>query len=290
MTSADTIKGLAIINTSNVFIASAGILAKYIGLSSGYMIFARCLIATFILSLFFLINNPSILRFPIRDRKLLVAGLLFFIHWFAFFQSIAYAGVSIAVTAIFTFPIFTAFIEPLLLHTKFRWEDLVICCIMIIGVYCISPEVDLSNSTFMGLVIGLVSSLAYAIRNVMAKSLLKKYSSLHFMYYQILIVGTLSVVFSGDHGIDEFKYNLLPLIALGIFPTILGHSLLVESFKYFSVLQASILTSIQPVLAIALAILFFKESPNTEFYLGATIIFVAVMAEVLIKNRNKVNN
>ncbi len=248
-----------------------------------FITFARCLIASLILFIILTIKGKKIPRFPYKDKYVLLSGVLMCVHWVSFFYSIKYSSVAIAAISIFTFPIFTALLEPILLKKNLDPIHLIIALALMMGIYIISPEMSLENDVFLGVLFGLLSATAYAVRNIYSKNLRLKYNSISIMFYQVVIVAILLIPFANHHEVAVVKSNIWPLIGLGILPTIIGHGLLVESFKYFSATKASILTSFQPLFAISLGMIFLHEYPSIQVWIGGSIITVAVIYEILRK-------
>ncbi|MCK5101117.1 MAG: DMT family transporter, partial [Desulfobacteraceae bacterium] len=68
-------------------------------------------------------------------------------------------------------------------------------------------------------------------------------------------------------------YSDIPLLAvLGIFCTALSHSLFIKSLVRLKAQTVSIITGLEPVWGIVLAILFFNEIPELQTIIGGAII------------------
>lgn len=281
-----SIKGHAVIHTASLFIATAGILGKHMGLFPPFVTFSRCLVALIILFVILTLRHGKIPSLPYKDKYVLFSGVLMCLHWVTFFYSIEYSSVAIAAISVFTFPIFTALLEPLIKRIKIDQTHLIIGFFLMVGIVVMSPTLSFENQTFLGILFGLCSALAYAIRNIFSQTLGQKYGSVHLMLYQVIIVAILLSPFAMHHEVTVIKKNALSLVALGILPTIIGHGLLVESFKFFSVSKASILTSFQVLFAIVLAMIFLGEYPASNVWIGGAIITLAVLYEITRKVKN----
>ena len=99
------------------------------------------------------------------------------------------------------------------------------------------------------------------------------------MLYQlaILTVLLLPVVFYMD--ISNISTEFPYMLALGILTTAIGHTMLVSSFKHFSVSTASIISSTQPIFGIMLAFLFLNEMPTFNTFIGGSLILATVVIE-----------
>src|SRR5690606_17841659 len=112
------------------------------------------------------------------------------------------------------------------------------------------------------------------------------YSGTSIMLYQITILSLLllpSLFFYDTSNISvQFPY----IVALGLLTTAIGHTMIVSSFKHFSVSTASIITSITPIFGIILAFFFLNETPHLNTFLGGSLILATVVIESM-RSRNK---
>lgn len=277
----NSLKHLAVLNLATVIITSAALLGKYMSLYPPFVIWSRSFIAAITLGLIFTIKNGVSFRFPFKDIKLVFSGVLLCAHWVLFFYSIHFSSVAVAAVSVFTFPIFTAMLEPFLLKSKMQVRHIGIGFMLLTGVYVISPQISLGNDIFLGLLCGLGSAFTYALRNIFSKSLIERYNGWQIMFYQVLITAVLLSPFMTHHSKEVVVDNILPLIALGIIPTVIGHGLFVMSLKYFTTSKASILMGLQPVYTILLGIILLGEFPNLKIYIGGSIIMGSVFLEIL---------
>jgi drug/metabolite transporter (DMT)-like permease len=281
----NSLKHLAVLNLATVIITSAALLGKYMSLYPPFVIWSRSFIAAVTLGLIFSIKNGISFRLPFKDIKLVISGVLLCVHWVLFFYSIHFSTVAVAAVSVFTYPIFTAMLEPFILKSKMQTRHIVIGFMLLVGIYIISPQISLEDDIFLGLLCGLGSAFAYALRNILSKSLIERYDGWQIMFYQVLITALLLSPFMTYHSREVVIDNIIPLIALGVIPTVIGHGLVVKSLKYFTTSKASILMGMQPVYTILLGVILLGESPSLKIYLGGSIIMGAVFFE-LIKGRD----
>jgi drug/metabolite transporter (DMT)-like permease len=71
--------------------------------------------------------------------------------------------------------------------------------------------------------------------------------------------------------------NLLYILGLGLIPTVIGHSILNYSMKYFRGQVVSVTNLTQPFFAGLLGFMVFGESPRLAFYPAAALIAVGVL-------------
>lgn len=212
-------------------------------------------------------------------------------HWITYFFSLQYSSVAIALLSLFTYPIITAFLEPLFFKTRFNKIHIALGLLVLAGIYLLSPEFDLENDYFLAIILGTISAIFYSLRNLLMKREVERYNGSALMFYQILVVSVLlipSLYFTEfDLVLEQWK----PLLVLAVLTTCIGHTLFLKSFKNFSITSASIMSCIQPVYGILLGILFLNEIPELMTILGGSLIISAVVIESLssIRKKSKIN-
>lgn len=203
------------------------------------------------------------------------------VHWVTYFYSLQLSNVAIALLSLFTYPVITAFLEPLLLKSKFQKNHLLLGILILGGVYFLTPEMDLDNNYFIAVILGLISALFYALRNILMKNEIEKYHGSVLMFYQIAVVCILLIPSLFFSDFEEVKQQWFPLVILAVLTTCIGHTLFLKSLKSFSVTTVSIMSSIQPVYGILLGILFLSEIPDLGTLVGGILIVGAVLMEGL---------
>ena len=101
------------------------------------------------------------------------------------------------------------------------------------------------------------------------------------MLHQMIIVSVLliPVLFFSDFSNFESQLPLLVIVAL--LTTAIGHTMMVNSLKHFSVATASIISSVQPIFGIIIAFLFVNEIPSFNTFIGGSLILLTVVIESL---------
>lgn len=271
------------LNLAVLFISTSGVLGKYIELNPVVTIFYRTLIAAIVFYILIRWRNISLEIRSKRDLlKIILGGILFGAHWVTYFYSLQLSNVAIGLLSLFTYPVITAFLEPILLKTSFNKIHLALGILVLAGIYLLSPELDFENDYFIAVVLGVISSVFYALRNILMKREVEKYNGTTLMFYQILTICIClsPVLFFSD--ITPVLSQWKPLLTLVILTTCIGHTLFLNSFRNFTVTAASIMSSIQPVYGILLAVIFLDEIPRLMTILGGLLIISAVVIENLV--------
>jgi drug/metabolite transporter (DMT)-like permease len=282
------ISNILMLNLAVLLISTSGALGRYITLDPIITIFYRCVLAAIIFYAYCKWQRISLKIASKKDvLKVISGGLLMGAHWVTYFYSLKYSSVAIALLSLFTYPVITAFLEPLLFKTRFNKIHVALGFLVLFGVYFLSPDFDLENNSFIAVLFGIASAVFYSLRNLLMKKEIERYNGSTLMFYQILVVAlVLSPAFFYSE-VDKVLEQWKPLLTLALLTTCIGHTLFLKSFKNFSITAASIMSSIQPVYGIALGAIFLNEIPSAKTMIGGSLIISAVIIESLSSLRSK---
>lgn len=273
------IQHLLEINLAMLFIATSGALGRYVQLPVPVAIGARAVLAFIALFLYCKWKGFS-LKIEKKDALVIfLSGVLMGVHWVAYFYALKLSNVAIGMLSIFTYPVITALLEPILLKTKFQLVHLLLAFLVLAGMYFLSPSLDFENSYTIAIGFGVFSALAYALRNILMKRKVSKYNGSMLMTYQTAIVGVLLFPFLFSVTSNTLVGQWEVLVALAVLTTAIGHTLFLMTFKHFNITTVSILSSVQPVYGILLGAIFLSEIPKGTTILGGILILSSVVIE-----------
>ena len=270
---------LLLLNMGMLFSSSSGAFGRYIDLSPPLTIGYRAFIALVLLALYGLIQRHRF-QFDIKQHGLIVflSGILMALHWVLYFYALRWGSVAIGMLSLFTYPVFTSLLEPLFFNIKWQWRHLMMSLLIIIGIYFLAPSLDIKNVSTQGLLMGLFSAFTYSLRNILLKKKIDTFKGSMLMFYQMVITFVLLIPAFIIYGKEDVTPQLPYIGALAILTTI-GHTLFINSFRYFNISTVSILSSIQPLLGISLGVIFLSEIPNERSIIGGVLILLTVIIE-----------
>lgn len=285
------IQNLLELNVSIIFISTSGALGKYIELPVPVTICSRALIGGLLIFLFCKWKKFDFNIHTGDKKSIWLSGLLLGLHWITYFYALKLSNVAIGMISIFTFPVITALLEPIILKNKFQWIHLALGALVIVGILFLVPAFDFQDDYLIAIILGIVSALFYSLRNIMTKSQVNKYNGSILMFYQLLAI---SVFLSPSYFFFEsfnFSSFIFELILLAVLATAIGQTLFLYSFKNFTVTSASIISSLQPVYGIIIGMVFLKEYPVSGTIVGGLLILLSVVLESIITyKRSLLNN
>jgi drug/metabolite transporter (DMT)-like permease len=288
------LRGLISVNVAVLLFGLAGVLGKLSLLPAPIIVFGRSFFAGLVLLAVCLFRHISLRPKQARDSYLLLGqGVLLALHWTAFFQAINVSNVAIGLLSFSSFPLFTAMLEPLLLHQRPNRIQIVAALLILPGIYLLVPSFTLQNQTTLGVMWGVLSGASFALLSVTNRWLGRSYSSLMISLYQdgIAALVLLPIFFIIAPGSFWTPHALLILFILGVVCTALAHTLFIASMRDITAQTASLLASLEPVWGIVFGIVLLGAIPTARTLLGGAIILTATLLPgivALVSSRLKV--
>ena len=145
------------------------------------------------------------------------------------------------------------------------------------------PDFSLENEYTLGIIIGLLSAILYALRNIFLKKVATGQSGVVLMLYQLLVIilflWPVWIFHSEGLTLDLLLADWQALLFLSVFTTALAHTLLVVCIKFFNVNTMSILTTTGPLFGSIFGYWLLSEVPSGRTLIGGAIISVVVVLE-----------
>lgn len=275
-------RSLAEIHAAVLLFGIAGLFGKWIALPPVIIVLGRVFFAT--ITLVFILglkrskfSLPGRYNYPI----LLSLGILLAVHWISFFTSIQISTVAVGLLSYSSFPVFTAFFEPLFFRERLERINIFFALLCVAGVYLIIPSFSLSNAIFRGVLWGLLSGLSFAILTLFNRKLSQKHSALVIAFYQDAFATVFLLPFFFFLSPALEVKNLILLILLGVFCTAFSHSLFIGGMRFVKAQTASVISSLEPVYGIILASILLGEVPSMRTIWGGVLILGTAFAVTL---------
>lgn len=266
--------------------STSGVLGRFIQMDSTMANWWRSVIAFSVLWCIIKFLGIGVkLDSKANRNKVFLSGALLSIHWITYFYALDYSNVAIALLTLYTFPAFTAIIEPIYSKSPFNTKDVMLALCSFIGVLILVPSFSLTNNYSFAILLGLISSITYVFRNLLLLEPAKQNPGMTIMLYQL---GTLIVVVAPFWlFINSLptKNDWLGLFVLAIVTTVFAHTLFVMSLKKLDATTASLLSCLAPVLGIMWAFLFLNEVPTNKTLIGGSIILLTVVLKTISTNK-----
>lgn len=271
-----------------VFLAGfTGVLGRLISLNEFMLVWYRLLITILTLGIILWLRR-SFPKKPVRSLlPVFSVGAVVALHWVAFYGSIKYANVSIALVCFSTLGFFSALLEPLILPKRMSYRELLLGMISVAGVYLIF-HFDTRYKT--GIIFGVASAVLAALFTVLNKKVLEKHNALNVTFIEMTggfimlsVLMPLYLFFFDLHVELPKAGDWLWLFILSWLCTVLAFYLSLNALKRISPFTVNLSYNLEPVYGIALAFIIYKENKDLEksFYTGLLLIVIAVVLQMI---------
>lgn len=252
------------------------------GLDNIQLLFFRSAVTTVSLFVYIICTDKNKLRISPKDWWYFFGtGILsFLLFGFFYFYTIAHASMSVAAILLYTAPFFVMLMSCLFFREKITLSKIIALftacsgCLLICGTY--------NNVSLTAVIIltGLGSGFCYALYSIFARVALKKYSSITVTLYTFLFatLGSLFVVDFPAIGkvCAENPIAILITVAFGFISAFFPYLLYTAGLKNTEPGKASIMATLETVVASLAGIIAFGESLTIAGVLGIMLVLCAV--------------
>ncbi|MES2428677.1 MAG: DMT family transporter [Bacteroidota bacterium] len=185
-------------------------------------------------------------------------------------------------------PVWVGLLSWLLFGKRSGWLFWVGTCIAIVGMVVLVGAANLIHLQLnIGILYAVASSLLYAIYILTTKDILKRISTLPFMFYNMLAAGVFLLVISLILGDEFFNYNLKTwgsLAAMGIICQLMGWITINYAISHLESTKVAITLLSQTVVTCLLAVFILNESLALKEIIGSVIVLVGIAITFLKPN------
>lgn len=257
------------------------------GMLHDSILFYRFLLASVTLAIIMVIKKES---FGVSRKNLpilLLLGLFYTCSALFLFWGYSFMSAGIATTLHFTYPVFVTLIMLIFFREKTSVITFIAIALAIAGVARLSISSDQVEMSVFGIIIVLLSALAYGLYIVTVnKSNIQNLSGRKLTFFVFIISTTLFAIKAGlNEGIQPIPDSscLINLILLAIVPTVISNITLVIAVRHIGGTLTSVLGAVEPITAVIIGILIFGEPFTPQLALGIGLIIIAVTLIILSK-------
>jgi len=218
-------------------------------------------------------------------------GALVALHWLTFYAAIKLSNASVGATCIALGPVFLAFVEPWIARRRFDPRELLIGVAVVPGVALVVGGVP--HGMRLGIVVGVLSALFVALFGSLNKRLVDGGDPLTVTCIELgtgaafLTVLAPLLPHTGAAFVLPGAHDAWLLLALSFGCTLLPFALALVALRHMSAFGTQMVTNLEPVYAIVLAMLLLGEQRELDagFYVGVAVILAAVFLHPLLHRR-----
>lgn len=249
------------------------------GLSPGEVAFWRASMA------WVLFGALAVKRREVRiDRKdaplAAVFGLMgISVFYMSYQYSVKSGGAALASVLLYTAPAWVVAASFFIYREKLTFLKVISVIMVILGVFLISKNPQSKSTGWIVIWAGLLSGFCYSLYYTIGKYFRGKYSSAT-LFFWILPVGVAGIL-----PFVTFSHKTptawMALISVAVISTFAANFLYYQGLKYLEAGRASIVATLEPVIAAVTAWLFLGEIFTATGYAGAALVLTAVLITII---------
>lgn len=258
------------------------------GFSSMEIVALRVLAALLLMAIVILLYNKKLFRIRLRDCWCFVGTGVFSLTFFNFcyFQTIVMTSMSIAAILLYTAPIIVVLLSAVLFKEKINGKKIGAMLLAFLGCVFVTGMIGGEGLVIspLGILFGLGSGLGYALYSIFSRYAIERgYESFTISFYTFLfaVVGTLFLIPVQETALKLAGGNtgrdLLLICGIALIATVLPYILYTFGLSHVENGKASIMASIEPIVATLLGIFVFGEHMTAVGALGVLLVLAAIV-------------
>lgn len=256
----------------------------------------RMTISAFTFGLYALLFNRKLFEIKLKDLWCFIGSGVVSVAVFSFcyFKCIQYSSLSMASILLYTAPIFVMLFSVFLFKEKLTMTKVMslvmaFCgCLFVTGVFTQNVVINVVAVMF-----GVMSGVCYALYSIFSRLALNSgYSPLTITLYTFVFSAIASVLVIDVKPVFEYMtdstYNFLYCIVFALLSSVVPYVTYTIGLKYVKPSTASIIASIEPVVATVMGALVFDEAVQVPFgYIGIALVIASIVLINLIPENKK---
>ena len=255
------------------------------GLSSWDIVFLRAFLTMIFMGVFIFVKDKSLFRIKLKDIWcFLGTGLLSIVFFnLCYFKEITITSLSVAAILLYTAPAFVMVISAFCFKEKLTKIKLSSLFISFIGLAFVTGVIGGTETiTAKALFIGLGAGLGYALYSIFSRYALERgYSSMTISFYTFLFASCGTVLFAEPGKVWDVSSGSIKLIILSVafvlVSTVIPYLVYTQGLKRVENGQASIIASVEPVVATLNGIIWFHEDRNWSIAVGVILVLCGIV-------------
>lgn len=274
--------------TTGVFVTN---LSKF-GITSNEITLSRLIVAAVILTVITAVKDKNLLK--IRPKHLpfyILNGLCLFGTSAFYYAAMVKTTVSTAVTLMYTAPMLVTAFSAMFLGEKLTAKKVTAVILTFIGCGLVTGIIGDMKLTGTGIICGILSGISYAGYSITAKiNMNKGINPSTSTVYCFIFAAIAAVIFTNPaQAAVKTTSGTIPLIlsiANGIVTTVIPYYFYTKSLKKLSAGTASAMSTVEPLTATLISVIFFNEKLTVYSALGIILILVSVIMLGVSANNN----
>ena len=261
------------------------------GLTSIEICLVRMVVATLMMSIYFLVFDRTSLKIKAKDIWVFIGTGVFSLTFFGYcyFTTIQMMSMSVAAVLLYTSPVFVLVLSAILFKEKLTNRKILCVIIAIVGCAFVTGLVsgiisgNMGGISVAGILFGLGSGLGYGLYSIFGRYAINKgYGPLTITFYSFLfsavalIFITKPVTVCQKLAIGNVTTNIAYVIGTAIIVTILPYIFYTVGLTKVENSKAAVMACVEPIMATLFGFIVFHEILSLVEIIGVVLVLLAI--------------
>ncbi len=269
-----------------------------LGFDSKEIAFLRVLTSALMLLCIIAVKDRRLLKIKLKDVWIFIGTGIVSVTFFniCYFATMIDAGSSVAVSLLYTSPVFVMLFSAILFHEKITPKKVVAIVLTIGGVILISGMIGSGTKLgFLSLLVGIGAGFFYGLYSVFGRYGTEKYHPLTITFYTFVFASLGSLFLANP--ITTFAKTAsaptsIPLVIVStLLCAVLPYVFYTAGLKVLDTAVAGVLVAVEPLIGSVIGIAVFREEAPILKVIGILLILASiVLLSVTAKKKKTENN
>lgn len=249
------------------------------------IVFLRAIVTSAVLFVFLLIYNRTLFRIRLKDIWCFIGTGICSIAFFNFcyFKSITLTSMSVAAILLYTAPVIVMVLSFFLFKEQLTKQKVLAVILTFVGCVCVTGIFGQEATvTIGGLFVGLGAGLGYALYSIFSRYAIDRgYRSLTITFYTFLLAAVATLFLADVPAVGHVVTKSVPMfvfaIAFGLLCTVIPYLTYTIGLRHVENGKASILASVEPVMATVFGAVVFQEGLTISGVIGIILVIIALI-------------
>ncbi len=257
-----------------------------LGFTAFELCFIRSIVTVMVIGCFYGIVDRSIFKLEqIIDLKYFVgSGILSFSFFnFCYITSIGYSSMGVAAILLYTAPAIIMILSRFLFKEKITPRKAIallatfLGCVLVSG---ITKGQSQQGYSVVGILFGLCAGFGYALYSIFGKYALRKYRAMTLVFYTFVMSTLFFSCFVNPIALMNklIETNMVWYgLVFALLSAVIPYIAYTEGLVHMEASKASIIATLEPIVAIVSGVLVFRESVDVIQLIGICMVLIAIM-------------
>ncbi|MFN3019983.1 DMT family transporter [Chryseobacterium sp. TY3] len=257
---------------------------KQINFSMEVTLFYRFLFSAIMVGVYLIFKKVNLKINKWELLVLLILGLFYALSSEFLFLGYDYLSAGIASTVLFVYPVLVAVVMFLFYGEKLSELGIISLLLTFLGVIVLCLKGNSLEINFAGLGIVLLSALFYGLYIIIVNKAKINVSGIKLSFYSMLFTSIYflikSLVLKESLAIPNYSI-VFNFVTFAFVTTLISSIALVLAIQKIGSTPTAIMGALEPVIAVAVSVLFFKEDFTRNLLIGIILILAGVSLNIL---------